>query len=55
MIILYIFDVCISVGVVKFGKFVCFDDKLKVDLIVIGFVVVDFLIGVWLGKGEVIV
>lgn len=48
----YIPDACTSAGVVKFGKPVRLDDKLKVDLIVIGSVAVDPSTGARLGKGE---
>ncbi|KAK9160055.1 hypothetical protein Syun_006396 [Stephania yunnanensis] len=42
----------LSVGVAKHGKPIGLDEKIKVDLIVIGSVVVDPKTGVRLGKGE---
>lgn len=49
----YLPDACSSAGVAKFGKPISLDDKLKVDLIVIGSVAVDPTTGARLGKGEV--
>lgn len=49
----YLPEACTSAGVAKFGKPVGLDDKLKVDLIVIGSVAVDPSTGARLGKGEV--
>lgn len=49
----YIPDACTSAGVAKYGKPVRLDDKLKVDMIVIGSVAVDPTTGARLGKGEV--
>lgn len=48
----YIPDACTSAGVAKFGKPVRLDDKLEVDMIVIGSVAVDPKTGARLGKGE---
>ncbi|KAG0609459.1 hypothetical protein M758_8G185800 [Ceratodon purpureus] len=48
----YLPDACTSAGVAKFGKPISLDDKLKVDLIVIGSVAVDPKTGARLGKGE---
>ncbi|GKC80913.1 5-formyltetrahydrofolate cyclo-ligase-like protein [Tanacetum coccineum] len=46
-------EVCTSVGVAKYGKPIGLDEKIKVDLIVIGSVAVDPKTGARLGKGEV--
>lgn len=46
-------EACTSVGVGKFGKPIGLDEKIKVDLIVIGSVAVDPTTGARLGKGEV--
>ncbi|XP_076935163.1 5-formyltetrahydrofolate cyclo-ligase-like protein COG0212 [Bidens hawaiensis] len=45
-------EVCTSVGVAKYGRPVGLDEKIKVDLIVIGSVAVDPKTGARLGKGE---
>ncbi|KAL5703615.1 5-formyltetrahydrofolate cyclo-ligase [Ranunculus cassubicifolius] len=45
-------EACTSVGVAKFGKPIGLDEKIKVDLIVIGSVAVDPKTGARLGKGE---
>ncbi|XP_028763833.1 5-formyltetrahydrofolate cyclo-ligase-like protein COG0212 [Neltuma alba] len=45
-------EACTSVGVAKHGKPIGLDEKLKVDLIVIGSVAVDPKTGARLGKGE---
>ncbi|KAI3981844.1 hypothetical protein MKX01_017261 [Papaver californicum] len=45
-------EACTSVGVAKYGKPIGLDEKLKVDLIVIGSVAVDPKTGARLGKGE---
>uniref|UniRef100_A0A0D6R126 5-formyltetrahydrofolate cyclo-ligase n=1 Tax=Araucaria cunninghamii TaxID=56994 RepID=A0A0D6R126_ARACU len=45
-------EACTSAGVVKYGKPIDLDAKLKVDLIVIGSVAVDPRTGARLGKGE---
>jgi 5-formyltetrahydrofolate cyclo-ligase len=44
---------CTSAGVAKFGTPLSLDDKVKVDLLVIGSVAVDPKTGARLGKGEV--
>ena len=44
---------CPSLGVAKYGKPIGLDEKIKVDLIVIGSVAVDPKTGAQLGKGEV--
>lgn len=46
-------EACTSVGVAKYGRPIGLDEKLKVDLIVIGSVAVDPKTGARLGKGEV--
>lgn len=46
-------EACTSVGVAKYGKPIGLDEKIKVDLIVIGSVAVDPKTGARLGKGEV--
>lgn len=46
-------EACTSVGVAKYGKPIGLDEKIKVDLIVIGSVAVDPTTGARLGKGEV--
>ncbi|KAE8646666.1 hypothetical protein Csa_004867 [Cucumis sativus] len=43
---------CPSLGVAKYGKPIGLDEKIKVDLIVIGSVAVDPKTGAQLGKGE---
>nr|DAD40094.1 TPA_asm: hypothetical protein HUJ06_014417 [Nelumbo nucifera] len=45
-------EACTSVGVAKYGKPIGLDEKIKVDLIVIGSVAVDPRTGARLGKGE---
>ncbi|TYK22766.1 5-formyltetrahydrofolate cyclo-ligase-like protein COG0212 isoform X2 [Cucumis melo var. makuwa] len=45
-------EACTSVGVAKYGKPIGLDEKIKVDLIVIGSVAVDPKTGARLGKGE---
>ncbi|KAK9167036.1 hypothetical protein Scep_002227 [Stephania cephalantha] len=45
-------EACTSVGVAKHGKPIGLDEKIKVDLIVIGSVAVDPKTGARLGKGE---
>ncbi|XP_031500385.1 5-formyltetrahydrofolate cyclo-ligase-like protein COG0212 [Nymphaea colorata] len=45
-------EACTSVGVAKYGRAIGLDEKLKVDLIVIGSVAVDPKTGARLGKGE---
>ncbi|XP_062097887.1 5-formyltetrahydrofolate cyclo-ligase-like protein COG0212 isoform X2 [Humulus lupulus] len=45
-------EACTSVGVAKHGRPIGLDEKLKVDLIVIGSVAVDPKTGARLGKGE---
>ncbi|XP_010930949.1 5-formyltetrahydrofolate cyclo-ligase-like protein COG0212 [Elaeis guineensis] len=47
-----IMEACTSVGVVKYGRPISLDEKIKVDLIVIGSVAVDPRTGARLGKGE---
>lgn len=49
-----IYEACTSVGVAKYGRSIGLDEKIKVDLIVIGSVAVDPKTGARLGKGEVI-
>lgn len=46
-------EACTSVGVAKYGKPIGLEEKIKVDLIVIGSVAVDPKTGARLGKGEV--
>lgn len=46
-------EACTSVGVAKYGRAIGLDEKIKVDLIVIGSVAVDPNTGARLGKGEV--
>lgn len=48
-------EACTSVGVAKYGRTIGLDEKIKVDLIVIGSVAVDPKTGARLGKGEVII
>lgn len=48
-------EACTSVGVAKYGRPIGLDEKIKVDLIVIGSVAVDPKTGARLGKGEVII
>ncbi|GMN48519.1 hypothetical protein TIFTF001_017684 [Ficus carica] len=45
-------EACTSVGVAKYGRPIGLDEKLKVDVIVIGSVAVDPTTGARLGKGE---
>ncbi|CAA7396909.1 unnamed protein product [Spirodela intermedia] len=45
-------EACTSVGVAKYGKPIGLDEKIKVDLIVVGSVAVDPSTGARLGKGE---
>ncbi|KAL2334942.1 hypothetical protein Fmac_016155 [Flemingia macrophylla] len=45
-------EACTSVGVAKYGRAIGLDEKIKVDLIVIGSVAVDPTTGARLGKGE---
>ncbi|KAK9049884.1 hypothetical protein SSX86_031147 [Deinandra increscens subsp. villosa] len=45
-------EACTSVGVAKYGRPIGLDEKIKVDLIVIGSVAVDPITGARLGKGE---
>jgi len=46
-------EACTSVGAAKYGRPIGLDERLKVDLIVIGSVAVDPSSGARLGKGEV--
>ncbi|KAJ3703647.1 hypothetical protein LUZ61_007352 [Rhynchospora tenuis] len=48
----YLPEACSSVGASKYGKPIGLDEKIKVDLIVIGSVAVDPKTGARLGKGE---
>ncbi|KAL6962520.1 5-formyltetrahydrofolate cyclo-ligase [Sarracenia purpurea var. burkii] len=45
-------EACTSIGVAKYGRPIGLDEKMKVDLIVIGSVAVDPKTGARLGKGE---
>ncbi|KAK2979633.1 hypothetical protein RJ640_020125, partial [Escallonia rubra] len=45
-------EACTSVGVAKYGRPIRLDEKIKVDIIVIGSVAVDPRTGARLGKGE---
>ncbi|KAJ4701046.1 5-formyltetrahydrofolate cyclo-ligase [Melia azedarach] len=45
-------EACTSVGVAKHGKPIGLDEKIKVDLIVIGSIVVEPKTGAQPGKGE---
>ncbi|EOA35373.1 hypothetical protein CARUB_v10020565mg [Capsella rubella] len=45
-------EACTSVGVAKYGRAIGLDEKIKVDLIVIGSVAVNPQTGARLGKGE---
>ncbi|XP_021283708.1 5-formyltetrahydrofolate cyclo-ligase-like protein COG0212 [Herrania umbratica] len=45
-------EACTSLGVAKYGRPIGLDEKIKVDLIVIGSVAVDPKTGARLGKGE---
>jgi 5-formyltetrahydrofolate cyclo-ligase len=49
-----VLEACTSVGAAKYGKPIGLDEKIKVDLIVIGSVAVDPKTGARLGKGEVL-
>lgn len=46
-------EACTPVGAAKYGRPIGLDEKIKVDLIVIGSVAVDPASGARLGKGEV--
>ena len=46
-------EACTSVGVAKYGRSIGLDEKIKVDLVVVGSVAVDPKTGARLGKGEV--
>lgn len=46
-------EACTSAGVAKYGRPIGLEEKIKVDLIVIGSVAVDPKTGARLGKGEV--
>lgn len=46
-------EACTSAGVAKYGRPIGLDEKIKVDLIVIGSVAVNPKTGARLGKGEV--
>ena len=48
-------EACTSVGVAKYGRPIGLDEKIKVDLIIIGSVAVDPTTGARLGKGEVVI
>ena len=48
-------EACTSVGATKYGRPIGLDERIKVDLIVIGSVAVDPSSGARLGKGEVII
>ncbi|TVU31300.1 hypothetical protein EJB05_22982, partial [Eragrostis curvula] len=50
----YIPEACTSVGAAKYGRPLGLDERIKVDLIVIGLVAVDPNSGAWLGKGEIL-
>ncbi|KAL8196769.1 hypothetical protein R6Q57_024532 [Mikania cordata] len=45
-------EACTSVGVAKYGRPIGLDEKIKVDLIIVGSVAVDPKTGARLGKGE---
>jgi 5-formyltetrahydrofolate cyclo-ligase len=45
-------EACTPVGAAKYGRPIGLDEKIKVDLIVIGYVAVDPASGARLGKGE---
>ncbi|CAH2067630.1 unnamed protein product [Thlaspi arvense] len=47
-----IIEACTSVGVAKYGRAIGLDEKIKVDLIVLGSVAVNPQTGARLGKGE---
>lgn len=46
-------EACTSVGVAKYGRAIGLDEKIKVDLVVVGSVAVNPQTGARLGKGEV--
>lgn len=46
-------EACTPVGAAKYGRPISLDEKIKVNLIVIGSVAVDPRTGARLGKGEV--
>lgn len=46
-------EACTHVGIAKYGRPVGLDEKMKIDLIVIGSVAIDPTTGAQLGKGEV--
>jgi len=46
-------EACTHVGIVNYGRPIGLDEKMKVDLIVIGSVAIDPTIGAKLGKREV--
>jgi 5-formyltetrahydrofolate cyclo-ligase len=46
-------EACTHVGIAKYGRPIGLDEKMKVDLIVIGSVAIDPTTGAQLGKGEV--
>jgi 5-formyltetrahydrofolate cyclo-ligase len=48
-----VLEACTSSGAAKYGKPISLNEKIKVDLIVIGSVAVDPKTGARLGKGEV--
>ncbi|TVU42588.1 hypothetical protein EJB05_09005 [Eragrostis curvula] len=50
----YIPEACTSVGAAKYGRPLGLDERIKVDLIVIGLVAVDPNSGAWQGKGEIL-
>ncbi|KAJ4952481.1 hypothetical protein NE237_029313 [Protea cynaroides] len=45
-------EACTSVGIAKYGRPIYLDEKIKVDLIIIGSVAIDPNTGARLGKGE---
>ncbi|CAN0892239.1 5-formyltetrahydrofolate cyclo-ligase-like protein COG0212 [Linum grandiflorum] len=47
-----ILEACTSVGAAKYGRPIGLDEKIRVDLIIIGSVAVDPTTGARLGKGE---
>lgn len=49
-----VLEACSSVGAAKYGKPIDLDEKIIVDLLVIGSVAVDPNTGARLGKGEVL-
>lgn len=46
-------EACTSAGVAKYGRPIGLEEKIKVDLIVLGSVAVNPMTGARLGKGEV--